>query len=90
MCAREPGIEISGIVDAPAPRWADTHEKLEYAGLHLVANLFALGGKVQAVLVMNTENSQQVFDPLSKSIPNKPNLTTALLNVPREQPNFSV
>jgi DNA-binding MarR family transcriptional regulator len=87
LCAREYGIEIAGIVDAP-PDGADKHEKQEYAGLPLVVNLSDLGGKVQAVLVTNTENPQQVFDALSKSIPNNRILTIALLNVSREQPKF--
>jgi len=87
LCAREHGIEIAGIVDAP-PNGADEHEKQEYAGLPLVENLSDLGGKVQAVLVTNTENPQQVFDALSKSIPNNRILTIALLNVSREQPKF--
>lgn len=84
LCAREYGIEIAGIVDT----LPDSADKREYAGLPVVGNLSDLGNKVQAVFVTNTENPQQVFDELSKSIPNNRILTIALLNVSREQPKF--
>lgn len=86
LCAKdEKSVEIAGIVDTAS---GDGDRAETFAGLPVVERLSDLG-KVNAILVTDTQNAQRVFEEFSRNIPPERVLTPGLLKVARVQPRLA-
>lgn len=81
LCARDYDVDIVGVVDPKINR-------LVFAALPVSARLDGLGS-VDAVIVTDLRDAQQVFDTLIKSLPQGRILTPALLRVSRVRPKLA-